>query len=292
MKNRLLVVLCLIITLSSVSCIYGTNNFLYKGNQVDNRVDYFHELSDFEKKIEKNKLPNKYKILVITDTHFGSPQKKTETARFYNWLEKIKSDTTDKPKFCLILGDNVDRGYDSEYKDFCEFVKQIEEAGIPVISTVGNHDLYNSGWDLYQKYCYPHCTLFHFETKGISWYSIDTGTGNIGIKQYNIIRKALFSDDKPKIVLSHYPLTNSKWLGAVSLHDSTERNLLIDLYSRTNVFSILCGHLHQINYSDLGVFIEYGHPSFCYSDFDAWTLYEVDETNISAPKIKQLPRIF
>ena len=290
MKNKLLILLCLIISLSSVSCIYGTNNFLYKGNKVDYRIDEFHRLNDFESTIDVQNLPNKYQILVITDTHFGSPKKTTETESFYKWLDTLNDEN--RPKFCLILGDNVDRGYENEYKLFCKFVKHIEDKGIPGISTVGNHDLYNSGWDLYVKYCYPNCSLFHFETKAFSWYSIDTGTGIIGTKQFKILKRALRSEDKPKIILSHYPLTNSKWVGAISLHDSTERNLLIDLYSRTNVKTLLCGHLHQINYADLGPFIEYGHPSFCYADFNAWTLYEIDESDNNNPKITQLPRDF
>lgn len=294
MKTRIVFILCLILSVSSISCIYGTNNFFYYGNDVDKRVDYLHELDDFETRCNSSNsesFPKKYKILVITDTHFGSPLKTTETAKFYNWLTTINS-SHDKPKFCFILGDNVDRGYESEYVLFADYVKHIEDAGIPVLSILGNHDLYNSGWDVYLKYCEPKCSLFHFDTPVYSWYAIDTGTGNIGMKQYKMIKKAFVNDPKKKIVLSHYPLTNSKWLSSISMHDSTERNLLVDLYSRTNVTDILCGHLHQINYADLGTFREYGHPSFCYSDAPAWTLYEVDETDKNRPKIIQLPRDF
>lgn len=292
MKKNIFLLLILIFSLTTFSCVYGTNNFLYWGNQVDKRVDYIHELNDFENKIDskENPLSSKYKILVITDTHFGSPHKETETEPFIKWLNSVPK--KDLPKFCLILGDNVDQGYENEYKEYCDFKQKIENKGIPVITLLGNHDLYNSGWEYFVDNCYPCCSIFHFDTKGFSWYGIDTGTGDLGIKQYKMLKKQMENDNKPKIVICHYPLTNSKWMGAVSFHDSSERNLLVNLYSKNKVSVVLCGHLHKIDFADLGSFREYGHPSFCYSDPPAWTLYEVDESNLEKPIINQLPRNF
>lgn len=136
---------------------------------------------------------------------------------------------------------------------------------------------------------FPYCSLFHFETKTFSWYGIDTGTGDLGKKQYNLLKKAFEKDNKPKVIMMHYPLANTKYLGAFAMHDSTERNLLIDLFAKNNVKAVLCGHLHQIHGIDLQVFQEYDNPSFCFSEYPAWTLYEIDEISQT---VTELPRNF
>lgn len=292
MKKKVLypLFIVLLLLLSAVllySCVYGTNDFYYPGNKVSERVDYIHSLQDFEKKINAESLPDKYNVLVLTDTHFGSKTKTTETASFYKWLRELPRDEN-FPKFCLILGDNVDHGYKEQYKTFCTFVDVIEDEGIPVVSVIGNHDLYNCGWKYFNKMCYPYCSSFHFETKAFSWYCIDTGTGDVGQKQFDIINKTFEKDKKPKIVISHYPLTNAKKMGSISFHDSTERNLLIDLYGKNNVKFLLCGHLHMIVSRNFGVFEEFGNPSFCYSDTDRWTMYQIDESDINNPTVKKL----
>lgn len=285
-------ILVFMISMTTFSCVYGTNNFFYKANQVKNRVDYIHELDDFETDIKSESInEKKYKILVLTDVHLGNRVKKVEMERFFSWLDTCKTNN-DLPEFCLILGDNVDHGYKKEYDTYCDFTKHIKDKGIPVITMFGNHDLYNSGWDNFKKMCYPHCSLFHYDTPGFSWYGIDTGTGNIGKKQFDLLKNAFAKDKKPKIVISHYPLTNSRTVGAISFHDSTERNLLIDLYAKNNVKAVLCGHLHKTKYKDLGAFKEYGFPSFCYAKYPAWTLLEINETNPNVPELKLLPRKF
>ena len=65
--------------------------------------------------------------------------------------------------------------------------------------------------------------------------------------------------------MSHYPFANSKWLGSFCLHDSTERNLILDLFAKNGVKAALCGHLHQTQAADLQQFKEYGLPSFRYT---------------------------
>lgn len=290
MKNKFIFSFCILYIILTFSCRYGTDNYFYAENQVDNRISDINSLNDFTS--FSFNLPEKFRILVLSDTHFGSKTKDVDTSPFFKWIDNLKADNPEKvPAFCLILGDNVDHGDESEYKTYYNFTKQIEKRGIKVLSVVGNHDLFNSGWENYKKYCYPYNSLFKFETKGFSWYGIDTGTGTIGKKQFNLLKEAFEKDKKPKIILSHYPFANTRRQGALSLHDSTERNLLIDLFAKSNVRAALCGHLHYELSVNLFAFKEFGNPSFRYRD-KGWTVYEIDESNLDNPTVTELPRDF
>ena len=276
------IILLSVITLSCGQH-YGTDNVFYRGNKVDNRIDYIHEINDV---LPKNtKLKTKYRVLVLADVHVGSPRKETDIKPLLNWLDEYKKKNEDYyPIFALSLGDLVDHGTMAEYEKYDSIVKQIENKGVHVVNVLGNHDLFNSGWENYQKMCYPYCSLFKFETNKFSWYAIDTGTGDLGIKQYNILKEAWAKDSKPKIVMMHYPIANSRRFGTFCMHDTTERNLLIDLLAKNNAKAALCGHLHQKQAMDLQVYKEYGNPSLCYSE-NGWTLFEIDESNESVTKI-------
>ena len=266
-----------------LSCIYGTNNFLYKGNKVDSRVDYIHEIDDV---LSKGKtFTEKYRILVLADVHIGGRESKHEENELLSWLDKYKKcNETDYPLFALSLGDLVDHGKQEEYEDYLNFVNKIESKGIHVINVLGNHDLFNCGWEIYKEKVYPYKSLFHFNSKNFSWYAIDTGTGDLGIKQYNLLKDAFKKDKKNKIIMMHYPLSNTRRFSFLCLHDSTERNLLIDLFAQNNVKACLCGHLHEPKDADLTVLQEYGNPSFRYSS-SGWNVFEIDEINGSVKKL-------
>lgn len=272
-----------VVLIALVSCVYGTNNFLYKGNKVDNRIDYIHEIKDVLP--PNTEFPSKYRILVLADVHVGSPTRDTDIAPLIAWLKRYKIEHPDDyPLFGLSLGDLVDHGTKEEYEKYCSLMNQVENEGIHIINVLGNHDLYASGWEHYQKMCYPNCSLFKFESKNFSWYGIDTGTGDVGIKQYNILKDAFKNDKRPKIILMHYPLSNTKRFGFLCLHDPTERNLLIDLFAQNDVKAALCGHLHQTQDADLQLFMEYGNPSYLYSE-NGWTIFEIDENRKSVIKV-------
>ena len=285
-KVRLLLSISIILmSLLVLSCgqHYGTDNIFYKGNKVENRIECVKEIKDV---LPSNiKLGTRYRVLVLADVHVGSPIKETDIKPLLKWLNEYKkSNPSLYPVFGLSLGDLVDHGTMAEYEKYVALMNKIEDKGIHIVNVLGNHDLYNSGWDNYKKMCYPYCSLFKFETNKFAWYAVDTGTGDLSIKQYRILKDAFAKDSKPKIVMMHYPIANSKQFGTFCMHDTTERNLLIDLFAKNNVKAALCGHLHQKQAMNLQAFQEYGNPSLCYSE-NGWTLFEIDESNDSVTKI-------
>lgn len=128
----------------------------------------------------------------------------------------------------------------------------------------GNHDCYNSGWQNWKTFCYPYESLYKFETDNISFYCLDSASGVIGKKQFDIIKKSMEMDKKSKIVFSHIPLYTSRTLFGMT--DSYERNRLIDLFQRNNVKMVLSGHIHYSEGFSMGDFYQQSISSFLYQD--------------------------
>ena len=103
-----------------------------------------------------------------------------------------------------------------------------------IFNTCGNHDLYQGHWDNWKDACYPHTSFYKFQTSGFSWYALDTASGRICPNQFNLLKEEISKDPKPKVIFTHYPLTEFRVLG-IGLDETTERNLLIDLFAKNNV---------------------------------------------------------
>ena len=215
------------------SCGYNTFNYFFPANDVEQRIKGLTELQDIEI------TEPQYDVLVLTDIHFESFVKDFDQKGFFQYLDKNPNF-----KFCLILGDVVNLGTESEYQQYKKFTDRIQnEYNIPVFTSIGNHDLYHNGWEFWKKYVYPYVTLYRFKTENFSWYCIDTGTGNIGKTQYELLSDYMLKDDNKKVVFTHYPIFNDKFI--FEMQDSTEVNLLFSLFAKSKTKLILNGHVHE-----------------------------------------------
>ncbi len=265
-----------------LSC-YGSWNFLYEGNNVDERTKSLKMLTDAnDKKFAASgisSLSGKYTVLVISDSHFGNKKKDIDCEPLYKWLEQLKG-KPDYPVFAISLGDVVELGRQEEYDLYLDFCKKLQtEYGIKLIfNACGNHDIYQGNWDNWEKNCYPHTSFYKFETSKFSWYCLDTASGTIGIKQYQKIHDAITYDSRPKIVFTHYRFVRFNYSTA-NMAETTERNKLISDFYKNKVKLVLGGHHHDQTEDDLG-FMAYGLPSFCYGE--KWGLLHVDEDSGNA----------
>ena len=288
MKNNIRLLIILIFSLALFSC-YGSWNIFDEGNDPDHRAD-----SILKIKAEKDEcfkasgvaeLNGRYDVLVLTDLHFGVDAVKGPFDSLYEWLDSVK-DTPDYPAFVLSLGDSSNVGSKDEFKDYLKFCKKlIEEYNLKIVfNSVGNHDLYQGHWENWEASCYPHTSFYKFETKGFSWYCLDTGSGRVGKKQYESLMNAFSHDSKPKIIFTHYPVTEFKVFG-IGMDETTERNLLIDAFVKNKVKTYIAGHNHYKR-SDYVGFDAYCCPSFRYNR--GWAVLHVNEFNSSA-KIELIP---
>lgn len=272
MKKHVIPILLLLLIITS--CKYGTDNLFYSGNYVNKRTDNILELNEEC----TDDLPSAYSFAVITDVHYGSTKKdppEIPEKEFLAWLSAFSAE--ERPAFCLVLGDVVETGGEDEYKDYKNFVAKIEAKGVKVFNAVGNHDLYNSGWDGWKKNCYPNTSFYTFKTSGFSFYCLDTGTESPGENQLMYLKTAMKNDSNPKIVFTHYPLVTDGFFFGMS--NSTDRNLLLSMCAENNVKLYLSGHLHWYEEKDFVKFQTYTIPSFRYSG--KWALVNVNNNTES-----------
>lgn len=270
MKKVFKYIIILIFVVLISACNYGTDNLFYKGNYVNNRAEDLKELAEDDLK----NLPSEYSFVIITDVHVGSVKENPPplpNEEFIKWLESFEPSA--RPKFCLCLGDVADTGSDNQFIEFKDFVKRVEALGVKVFNSVGNHDLYNSGWDGWKANCYPYTSFYTFKTANYSFYSLDTGTGTFGTNQLKRFRQAIENDSRPKIIFTHYPLYTETFF--FNFDDTTERSLMMHYLGKNNAKLYFAGHLHWFEEHDFGAYKSYALPSFRYKG--QWTLVKINE---------------
>lgn len=260
----------LIFLFQITSCKYALHEAFYRDNAVNERAAKVASVAT-----PVTATSSSYKVAIITDVHFGASHGERYEDKFLEWLSK------EKPAFVICLGDVMDHGLSEEgeeYKNFADKIKNI--CGSEVYTVVGNHDLYNSGWNVYRKKIFPYTSLYHFKTEKFSWYFIDSATAYLGDAQMSALADAMKKDASPKIVLSHVPVySTSKILpvGYFLMQDTEEGDALVTLFAKTNVKLVLEGHTHKNEKVDIKNFTLYNVPGLL--DAHNWALMTIDETN-------------
>ncbi len=271
------VVLIIIPLIFIQSCKYAFHEAFWRDNPVDSRSTNFRPIDLGEKDITVSK---KYDVIIITDTHFGHKDYQPPQSAFLKWLSTYKDSEGKQPLFCITLGDLVDHGTASEYEELAAFLTKIEDSGVPVYNVLGNHDLYNSGYSLWKKTCYPHSPAYYFETDGFQWYFLDTASGTLGRPQFYALKDKLKSSTKPKMLFTHYPLYGDG-IFYFCLSNPRERAELISLFGRTNVKLYCAGHYHKGRYYDFGAFQE--HILEAFGQYSGWYVMHIDESDAHNP---------
>lgn len=246
-KYFLPIILSLIFTFGFTSCETRFGNIFHNDDSLDKRIVA----------IQDEELPfsitDTVKAMIITDTQFGAKSGHLAEEAFYKSVE------TEEPDMILVLGDIAEYGKESEYQEYKTFTDGIPPVNgkkLPIYCAVGNHDLYNSGWELYRKYTTPDSTFFRFKTKNVSWYFIDSAGGTLGTKQLDILETEMLQDPNYKFIFSHYPIYGDEGIFYFALSNPRERAFLLNLFAKTNVKGIYSGHYHIGGDHDFGPFHE------------------------------------
>ena len=187
-----------------------------------------------------------FKILLISDTHFG----KAKSGTFFKTeeFEKYITETTDilsTSDFIVNLGDVSDN---SEQAQLDEYKKWSEElfAGKPIVNVIGNHDNRNGGVQRFiDTVAYTDSTYYRFNASDVQFYVVDSAFRTLGRQQLDHLMKVLEANkDKKKIILTHIPLYGSITNFYASFADEKERNFLLSRFSRYGVNLLLTGHKH------------------------------------------------
>lgn len=249
--------------LSLISCSYGIQELFGRPYDVDERSSTLKILQSSE--APALSYPDEFNILVFADVHFGKSDRCANEDKLFEWIQNSQTDVSKSPLFCLCLGDVADHGKEDEYLKYKDLIERIFTVkGVKTYTTVGNHDLYNSGWSNYIKYVYPYSSFYKFETDRFSFYSIDTASGCVGKVQFKALKKAFENDPKKKIVFTHFPLYGEGDF-YFRLQDMTERNLLIALFAENNVAICVSGHTHSNLSTDFRAFYDLNYYALCKS---------------------------
>ena len=271
----ILLCLCLIFT----SCSYGPEDAFFREANSNKRTQSICELGQTDVPIISEDV---YTVAVFSDVHFGKKKAVRHEQEFLDWLQKEKDNGT-APAFCICLGDIADHGLESEFKDYVDFSKQVEAilGTGKIYNVLGNHDLYNDGWEHYSKLVFPYKSIYHFNTKGFSWYCIDSASGTLGKKQYQKLKKAFENDSAPKIIMTHIPIYSNpmNYLGYHTFQNTYEADQLLTLYAQNNVKLILNGHIHKTYQNYFNNCIELTVPSIIKDN--RWMVITIDEQNCS-----------
>lgn len=257
MKNILLAVQTFLLSLLFASCNIGLPIFLYGETGVEERATSARIL--FGSDLPQVGSNSKYSFIVFTDAHFGETKYPRKEEAF---LEAFKNhlrnpDETLRPRFIVNIGDTLDGGHSSE-ADYFNLVRQSwinaakEILGVSdykVYSILGNHDLYNNGWDTWKLRIYPYTSFYFFSINasggtGFDFLFLDTGNGTLGGPQIENLEYILSQSQRPKIVFMHYPL----YAGGIfyfTMDDVTERSRLISDFAKSNVKYVFEGHKHS-----------------------------------------------
>ena len=257
MKKILFVVL---FALALSSCKYGFYLALFDEDDVDERTSSLKKLSDLSFDADV------FSFVIVSDVHFGSSASR-DNAAFFEWYKNAleSAEVEKKPRFLVCLGDSADKGYKSEFEEYNEFLREIESMessywgkSIKSLTILGNHDLYNNGWENWKAQVYPYTAYYSLVLNGksggsVSLFFLDSANGTLGVDQLESLESEICADVNPKIVFSHYPVYAGGNL-LMTLQDTTERSLLLTWFSKNNVRYVFAGHAHK-NYG-------FSHSSF------------------------------
>lgn len=279
MKKKSLLVIIALFSILHISCEYkdyGLDELFYRKDPTQERAKYLDLSEEKEVKDLVATLPSSYSFLLISDVHFGGEGIKHNGARhedaFFNLIEEEK----DKIKFCIVLGDVAEHGFEEEYKSYKnEMIDTLySKYNLITFTCIGNHDLYNSGYSNFKTLIYPHTTFYHFSTNKLSYYFLDSASCRLGDRQLGKLRKEFMTDNKRKLAFMHIPLY-AEGQFYYALQTTTERDTLISLLNKNQCIGLFCGHDHEEFTSDLGHFNE--EVIAGYLERRCYYIVEVDE---------------
>lgn len=199
------------------------------------------------------------RLVHLSDLHFGAHDEDLVDAvgRSVDQL---------KPDLVVISGDFTQRARTEQFKDACEFLDRLRDAGHEVIGVPGNHDV--PLYDVLRRFLSPLTRYRRFidetlcpfvELPGVAILGINTARsltfkdGRVSEEQVEFIREtfARTPADAVRILVTHHPLF------ALKVGDEVQRaigrqEMALDAIEAAGVDLLLAGHNHHASSHDAG----------------------------------------
>mgnify|MGYP000899011275 FL=1 len=162
------------------------------------------------------------------------------------------------PEFAILNGDFTNLGYPSEYMMMAAATEMLP---FPVYTSIGNHDAWNSGGPIYNKYYGPNNSSFTF--RNCRFIILDTSSGIIGENQFDWLIQELENNESEYVfVITHMPpidtltgaFDTSNTLHPESLftiHSKSESDYFLRLMADYQVDVVFAGHTHVHGVSEI-----------------------------------------
>ncbi len=181
-----------------------------------------------------NKAQTNFSFIVFGDN-------KNSITTFNELIDRVNKENV---SFAIDVGDLVFNG-EKEY--FSLFINQIRRLNKPLLTAIGNHELYDRGranyYDIFGRFYYSFSV-------GNSYFIVldDANEENIDIWQMNWLKNELQKsmNYKYRFIFMHVPLYDpreGKQPGH-SLKNVTLADELNDLFDKYNVTMLFCSHIH------------------------------------------------
>src|SRR5206468_10710580 len=192
------------------------------------------------------------RLVHLSDLHFGAHDE--------DLVESVEHKADElKPDLIVISGDFTQRARTEQFKEACQFLEQLREAGHEVLGVPGNHDV--PLYDVLRRFLSPLTRYRRFidetlcpfvEIDGLAVLGINTARsftfkdGRISEEQVEFIRETFSrtDPDATRVLVTHHPLF------AVPVGEAVERavgrnELALDAIEKSGVDLLLAGHAHH-----------------------------------------------
>ena len=193
------------------------------------------------------------RLIHLSDLHFGAHEPRLVNAV----AERIDEE---KPDLVVISGDFTQRARTEQFKEACEFLDRLREAGHDVLAVPGNHDV--PLYDVFRRFLSPLTRYKRYiddtlcpvhELPGVTVVGINTARsltfsdGRINEEQMKFIRDT-FDRSNPealRVLVTHHPLFALPVGETGEVKRAVGRNeLALDAAAESGVDMLLAGHHH------------------------------------------------
>ncbi len=180
--------------------------------------------------------PSKFSFSVVGDLHL--------TGARADWLSKmLLASSGDGDSFSILLGDMADKGTAEQVDAYHQAVAGSPLAG-KVFYVVGNHDIFDGGWEVYKAKSGP--SHYSFAVGNAKFIAFDTADASLGDLQTQWLRAEVDSRTETHLfLLSHYAPLVPGIRSYLRFADSQEAQSLMKMATEKRVTAWLAAHYHS-----------------------------------------------
>ena len=193
------------------------------------------------------------RLIHLSDLHFGAHEPRLVDAV----ADRIDEE---KPDLVVISGDFTQRARTEQFKEACDFLDRLREAGHDVLAVPGNHDV--PLYDVFRRFLSPLTRYKRYiddtlcpvhELAGVTVVGINTARsltfsdGRINEEQMKFIRETFGRTDANalRVLVTHHPLFSLPVGETGEVKRAVGRNeLALDAAAESGVDMLLAGHHH------------------------------------------------